>query len=136
MYFSHRMVYQICGVMMSISTWDRGCIFEYIFWTKTHYVTKLGQLIDISKDNSFQESFAQFGRLGGFPSLATCSNYSITSFAKISVFYFFEKVNKGQLKLVSTIFYQVFIFHQMIALKKLWKSFLFHLKSSFRSWDT
>ena len=32
-------------------------------------------------------------------------------------------------------FYQVFIFHQMIALKKLLKSFLFHLKSSFRSRD-
>ena len=26
-------------------------------------------------------------------------------------------------------------FHQMIALQKLWKSLLFHLKSSFRSWD-
>ena len=30
------------------------CIFEYIFWTTTHDVIKLGQLIDISKDNNFQ----------------------------------------------------------------------------------
>ena len=45
---------------------------------------------------------------------------------------FFEKY----LKLVSAIFYQIFVFHQMIALQKLWKFFLFHLKSSFHSWDT
>ena len=33
--FNHPMIYQICNVMVSISTWDR-CIFEYIFWTTTH----------------------------------------------------------------------------------------------------
>ena len=33
---------------------ERRCIFEYIFWTTNHEVTKLGQLIDISKDNNFQ----------------------------------------------------------------------------------
>ena len=35
------------------------------------------------------------------------------------------------LKLVSIIFYQFFIFHQMITLQKLWEMFLFHLKNSF-----
>ena len=39
------------------------------------------------------------------------------------------------LKLVSTISYQIFIFHRMIALKNYQKCFLFHLKSSFRSGD-
>ena len=34
-------------------------------------------------------------------------------------------------KLVPAIFYQIFIFHQKIALQKPQKSFLFHLKSSF-----
>ena len=29
-------------------------IFEYIFWTTNHEVTKLGALINISKDNNFQ----------------------------------------------------------------------------------
>ena len=29
-------------------------IFEYIFWTTTHKVTKLGLLIDISKGNNFR----------------------------------------------------------------------------------
>ena len=39
-------------------------------------------------------------------------------------------------RLVSAIFYQIFIFHQMIALQKLWKMFfLFHLKSSICFWD-
>ena len=33
---------------------ETRCIFEYTFWTTTHDVTKLGQLIDISKDNNFQ----------------------------------------------------------------------------------
>ena len=32
-------------------------------------------------------------------------------------------------------FYQIFILHQMIALQKVWKMFLFHLKSSFSSQD-
>ena len=35
------------------------------------------------------------------------------------------------LKLVSTILYQIFIFHQIIALKNYEKRFLFYLKSSF-----
>ena len=39
---------------------ETGCIFEYICGTTTHYVTKLGQLIHINRDNSFQESFEQF----------------------------------------------------------------------------
>ena len=39
------------------------------------------------------------------------------------------------LKLVSAIFYKMFIFHQMIALKNYEKCFLFYLKSSFRSRD-
>ena len=39
------------------------------------------------------------------------------------------------LKLVSAIFYQIFILHQMIALQKLGKMFLFHLKSSLSCQD-
>ena len=47
-----------------------------------------------------------------------------------------KKVALGvQLRLVSAIFYQIFISHQMIALQKPWKMLLFHLKSSFRSRD-
>ena len=54
--------------------------------------------IYISKGNSFQESFEQFGGLAlsstFFFSLATCSNYSITSYVKIPVFHIFKKVIK------------------------------------------
>ena len=32
---------------------ETRCIFEYIFWTTTHEVTKLGQFIDISKGDDF-----------------------------------------------------------------------------------
>ena len=39
-------------------------IFEYIFWTTTHEVTKLGQLIDTSKGDNFQQPFEQFKELG------------------------------------------------------------------------
>ena len=39
------------------------------------------------------------------------------------------------LKLVSAIFYQIFIFHIMIPIKNSEKCFLFHLKGSFRSGD-
>ena len=56
--FNHLMIYQICEVMMSISTWEGA--FLNIFWTTTHNVNILGQLIDISKGNTFQGSFEQF----------------------------------------------------------------------------
>ena len=38
-------------------------IFEYVFWATTYKVTKLGRLIDISKNNNFLESFEQLGEL-------------------------------------------------------------------------
>ena len=46
----------------SVTSWwvlaqETGSIFEDIFWTTTHEVTKLGQLIDTSKGKYFQESF-------------------------------------------------------------------------------
>ena len=49
----------------SVTAWwilvhETECIFEYIFWTTTHLVTKLGQMIDINKGNSFKEAFEQF----------------------------------------------------------------------------
>ena len=33
--------------------------------------------------------------------LATCSNYSVANYVKIPVFHFFEKVNKGHVKMVN-----------------------------------
>ena len=37
--------------------------------------------------------------------LATCSNNSITNYVKIPALHFFEKVNKGHLKMVNVVNY-------------------------------
>ena len=83
------------------------CIFEYNFWTTTHEVTKLGQLIDINKCNNCQYSFEQFGGQGLDPgpfNLATCPNYSITKYVKMPVFHFLKRGIKDKWKLyISTI---------------------------------
>ena len=41
------------------------------------------------------------------------------------------KIKVSSLKLVSAIFYQIFIFHQIIALQKLWKMFFISSKKRF-----
>ena len=57
------MIYQICDVMMSINTWD-GAFLNVSFEPQLNQVTKLGQLIDISKGDNFKESLEQYGGLG------------------------------------------------------------------------
>ena len=47
------MIYQICDVMMSISTWD-GAFLNISF--EPHLIKSL----NLAKDNNFQESFEQF----------------------------------------------------------------------------
>ena len=44
---------------------------------------------------------------------------------------FSVSIENDMLKLVATIFFQIFIFHQMIALKKLWKMFFILSKKPF-----
>ena len=85
--------------------WILNISFEYIFWTTTYKVTKLGQLIDVCKDKKFSgiiwtiwRTEAKFQVLFN---LATCLNYSITNYVKIPLFHVFEKVNKGQLKVAN-----------------------------------
>ena len=53
----------------SLTSWwvlvhETECIFKYIFWTTTHWVTKLGQLIDIRKVSNFHKSSEEFQGLG------------------------------------------------------------------------
>ena len=57
---NHAMIYQICDVMMSISTWDR--VHFWIYFLNHRSLTH--QLIDINKGNKFQEFFEQFTGLG------------------------------------------------------------------------
>ena len=61
--FNHPLIYEICDVMMNISsTWDRMHFWIYLL-SHSSSVTKLSQLTDINKGNNFQESFEQFGGL-------------------------------------------------------------------------
>ena len=81
-------------------------IFEYIFWTTTHEVTKLDHPIDRYKQGqSFSVIFWTIWRTGArfqiIFHLGACPNYSITNYVNITVFHFFEKVNKLQLKMVN-----------------------------------
>ena len=79
-------------------------IFEYIFWiykswshqTWPNDRYKQGQWFSVI----FWTIWETGARFQDLFNLATCPNYSITKYAKIPVFRFFEKVNKGQLKMV------------------------------------
>ena len=65
---------------------EKGCIFEYIFWTTTYKVTKLGKLR--RTEAKFKDLF----------NLSTCSNYSVTYYVKILLFHFFKKGEQGKIK--------------------------------------
>ena len=103
-FFSHPMIYHICDIMMSFSTWDRVhfwiCILNHNSlshqtWPTDRY--KHGQL--------FLGIFWTVWRTGANSqvlfNLATCSNYSITNYIKIPLFNFIEKVNKGHFEMVN-----------------------------------
>ena len=98
------LIFQICDVMMRISTWDTVHFLIYLLnhnsltyqtWSFNRY--KQGQYFSkivwkISKTGAkFQALF----------NLATCSNYSITNYVKFAVIVFFESVNNRELKKVN-----------------------------------
>ena len=84
-----------------ISTWDKMHFWISFEHGSLHHQT---WLIDRWKANNIQESF-EHGGLGlsckSFFNLATCSNYSITSYVPVFHFFFFEKVYKGHLKMLN-----------------------------------
>ena len=102
--FNHLMIYQICEVMMSISTWDRAHSGIYLLNhnSLSHNTWPTDRC---EQGQYFSGTFWTIWRTGDkvqvLFNLATCSNYSITSYVKIPVFHFFEKVNKRQLKMVN-----------------------------------
>ena len=57
------MIYQICDVMLSMSTWDREYFWIYCLNHNFFESQQFGKLIDINKGKKFQESFEQFGGL-------------------------------------------------------------------------
>ena len=98
--FNHPMIYQICDVMMNISTQDRVhfCIYllnhnslSHQTWLTNRY--KQGQY--------FSRIFWTIWRTEAIKPLPICYNYSVTNYVDFSVFQFFERVSKGQLKMVN-----------------------------------
>ena len=87
------MIYQICDVMMSISTWDWVYFWMYLLNCYS-LTTKLGQLIDVSKADIFLKSSERFGGLDWVPGPFQFSNLlqlHNNQFHKVSSVSFFWK---------------------------------------------
>ena len=101
--FNHPMFYQLCDVMMSISTWEM--VYFSIYLLNQNSLTQQTWAIDRCKQGQYfseifwaiQRTVAKFQALFNF---ATCSNYSRASYAKFPVIHFFERVNKRELTLL------------------------------------
>ena len=102
--FNHSMIYQICDVMMSISAWGR--VHFWIYLLNNNSLSHQTWPVDRYKQGQYfsgilwtiWRSGLNFHVLFNLP---TCSNYTITSYIMISVFHFFEEVNKGHFKLLN-----------------------------------
>ena len=98
------MIYQICEVMMSISTWDRVDFWKYL--SNHNLSTHQTWSTDRYKQRQyFSDIFGTIWRTKAkfqtLFNLANFSNYSMTNYVKFPVFNFCEKVNKEQLKMVN-----------------------------------
>ena len=80
----------------------RRGIFEYKFWSTTHWATKLGQSKELNKAIIFRNllnNLEDWDKFQVLFNLETCSIYSITNYVTIPGFHiyiyiYFEKVNK------------------------------------------
>ena len=70
-------------------------------------------------------------------STVSCCNTKVTNIrhATTNIMSWWRNMCTSSLKLVSTIFYQTFVFSSNDRPSKTMMKFLFHLKSFFRSWD-
>ena len=94
----------------SVTSWwilvyKTGCIF-WIYLLNHNSLTHQTWPIDRYKEGQyFSEIFWTIWRTGAkfqaLFNLAACSNYSVTNYVKFPVFKFFERVNKGELKMVN-----------------------------------
>ena len=114
---------------VSIQTWKRKVDLHWIFLTRnrkfcysTEHLNENPLSFEIIHDTTFETFQHSVSPICNPPSSDNIGGLK-------------QLRNENPLKLVSAIFYQIFIFHQMISLQKLWKFFLFHLKCSFRSRD-
>ena len=102
--FNHPMIYQISDVMMNISTLDRVPFWPYLL----NHNSLSCQTWPIDRSKQYEKCSGIFQTIWIIGAkfqvtfyLTTCSYYLITNYVKIPVFYFFENVNKGHLKMVN-----------------------------------
>ena len=101
---NHPMIYQVCDVIMSMSTWDRVHFWIYLLNHKS--LSHQTWPIDIYKEGQhfsgiFQKIRWARAKFQFHFNLVTCTDYSIINYIMILVFHIFEKVNKGDLKMVN-----------------------------------
>ena len=101
---NHPLIYQICDVMVNISTQDS--VHFLIYLLKYNSLSHQTWPIDRYKQRQqFSGIFWITWRTGAkfqvLFDLATCCNYSITNYVKIPLFIFLEKVDKVHLKMVN-----------------------------------
>ena len=98
------MIYQICDVMMSISTRDRVHFWIYLL-NHNALTRQTGSIAGYKQGQYFFEIFWTIWGTGAkfqaLFNLAAYTNYSITSYVKFTVFHVLEKVNKSELKMVN-----------------------------------
>ena len=102
LHFNHLMIYQICDVMMSISTWDRVYFRKYFL--NHSWLSHQTWSIDWYKPGKlFSEIFWTIWRSGDkfqiLFSLVTCCNYWVATYVKSLMFHIFAKVSKVHLKM-------------------------------------
>ena len=116
---NHAMIYRICDARMGIGTCHRVHFWVYLLShnSLTHQTWPIDRY---KREQYFSEIYWTIWRTGAkfqaLFNLATCSNYSVTNCVKFPVFPFFERVNKGELKMVNISFYQstnftILLFH-------------------------
>ena len=94
--FNQLMIYQICDLIMSISTQDRVHFWMYLLNSLSHHTWSTDRYKCVQYFSGiFWRIWRTVVKFQVLFNLATCSNYSIISYVKIPVFHFFEKVNKG-----------------------------------------
>ena len=105
---NHPMIYQICDVMMSIST--SGTVHFWIYLLNHNLLSHQTQPVDRYKKAQYlSEIFWTIwntrAKLPVVFNVVTCSNYSIKNYVKLPVCFFvclfFERVNKRELKMVN-----------------------------------
>ena len=120
------MIYEICDIMMSISTRDRMHLWVYLL-NHNSLSHQTCPVIDINKGNNFQESFEQFGGLRiSSRSFLSCSCFA-RCIIKKTLFFIVEERNSFFFCYFhyEFIFYSTKLFECPFSFKFCWNIFIF-----------